>query len=81
MTKEVEIDISGKELAQELWRVDTVEQISFLIELERMYRYNLSSSTQLESLSDEIKEYYDTSEKDLIIGFLEKVLEYIRGAE
>jgi len=36
---------------------------------------------QLESLSDEIKEYYDTSEKDLIIGFLEKVLEYIRGAK
>jgi len=29
MKKEVEIDISGKELAKELWCVNTVEQISF----------------------------------------------------
>ena len=79
---EVEIDISGEDMAKELWGSDTVEQASFLMELARIFRFNISDfSMQLDYLSDEIKNSYDTSEKYLIIRLLEKVLEYIRGEE
>ena len=79
---EVELDISGEDMAKELWHFNTVEQMSFLLELARIYRFNLSDfSMQLEYLSDEINSSYYTSEKDAIIRVLEKVLEYIRGDE
>lgn len=79
---EVEIDISGEEMAKELWRFDTVEQASFLNELTRIYRLNYSDFLmQLEYLSDEINNSQNTYGKDLIIMVLEKVLEYIRGDE
>lgn len=79
---EVEIDISGKDMAKELWQYDAIEQASFLIELARIFRSNIPDfSMQLDYLSDEIKNSYSTSDKKLIIRTLEKVLEYIRGDE
>lgn len=79
---EVEIDISGEDLAKELWRFDAVEQARFLLELARIFRFNISDfSMQLDYLSDEIKNSYDTSEKYLIVRTLEKVLEYIKREE
>ena len=78
----IEIDISGKDMAKELWGSDAIEQASFLIELARIFRFNaFDFLMQLDYLSDEIKNSYDTSEKCLIIRVLEKVLEYIRGDE
>ena len=79
---EVEIDISGEEMAKELWSSDAIEQASFLNELTRIYRLNYSDFLmQLEYLSDEINNSRDTYGKDLIIMVLEKVLEYIRGGK
>lgn len=79
---EVEIDISGKDMAKELWQSDAIEQASFLNELARIFRSNIPDfSMQLDYLSDEIKNSYSTSDKKLIIRVLEKVLEYIRGEE
>ena len=76
---EVEINISGEDLAKELWRSDAVEQANFLLELARIYRFYLPNFLmQLDLMSDELKDKID---KDLIIRVLEHALEFIRGEE
>jgi hypothetical protein len=76
---EVEINISGEDLAKELWNSDAVEQANFLLELARIYRFYLPNFLmQLDLMSDELKDKID---KDLIIKVLEHALEFIRGEE
>lgn len=78
---EVEINFSGEDMAEELWRCTIQEQASFLFELARMYRFDSPNFLlQLEYLSDEINSY-GTPAKDLVVGILERALEYIKGEE
>lgn len=77
---EIELNIAPDELAQELWKMDSLDQATFLCEMARIFRFNKSAFySQMQEVSDELNNASDSYGKVSIIRLVETLLEYVKG--
>lgn len=77
---EVNIEVSGIDLADELWEMNTAEQAAFLRELGRTSMFEFDFLQQLFSVAIDINKFTTDKTKAAIIKMLENTLEYIKEA-
>jgi hypothetical protein len=82
MKRNIEVDfhITSRELEEELWHMDSVEQTDLLLAMSQRYRresYNVLM--QMQNIHDEFVEGLNDEERHDVVRFFEQILEYLRG--
>lgn len=82
MKRNIEVDfhIMPRELEEELWGMDSVEQTDLLLAMSQRYRReSYKVLMQLQNIHDEFVEGLNDEERRDVVRLFEVILEYLRG--
>lgn len=82
MKRNIEVDfhIMPRELEEELWHMDSVEQTDLLLAMSQRFRresYNVLM--QMQNIHDEFVAGLNDEERRDVVRLFEQILEYLRG--
>lgn len=77
---EVDLHITPRELEEELWGMDSVEQTDLLLAMSQRYkRDSYKVLMQLQNIHDEFVTGLYEEERSDVIRLFEQILEYLKG--
>lgn len=77
---EVDLHINPRELEEELWGMDSVEQTDLLLAMSQRYRReSYKVLMQLQNIHDEFVEGLNDEERSVVVRLFETILEYLKG--
>lgn len=80
INRDLTIELSPREVADEIWDMDSVDQASLLSNLANIYLVHFPQfCMQLEYVRCEFLNDYSKAEQQLVVKMLEEMLDYFEG--
>lgn len=77
---EVDLHIMPRELEEELWGMDSVEQTDLLLAMSQRYRReSYKVLMQMQNIHDEVFAGLNDEERSDVVRLFETILEYLKG--
>lgn len=77
---EVDLHITPRELEEELWGMDSVEQTDLLLAMSQRYkRDSYKVLMQMQNIHDEFVAGLNDEERRDVVWLFEQILEYLKG--
>ena len=78
INRDLDIELSPREVANEIWDMCSIEQASLLCNLADIYQANYADfCMQLEYICADLEKDYNEAERELIIDMIKELQEYV----